>query len=170
MRSVTVCWRSNGDAVGDHLHLGHAHAAGGNSRGAQTHARSHERAAGPSDSVLIGGMPSRRASSSLPVHSSSRSVDQHEVVIRTAGTPAFDIACPQLCCQSLAFSDLAGIFLNSGFSASPKQTAFAAITWLQRATLRRGRMQRGSDALWQEWDCWSGSTVAGGRAGSCGWW
>ena len=71
---------------------------------------------------------SRRCSKSLPVHSSSR----RSMSIRWLSVPPDTSLTPRCCkaaASACAFSTILRAYsLNSGFSASPKQTAFAAIT------------------------------------------
>ena len=159
-----------GDAVGDHLHLGHAHAAGGNSRGAQTHARSHERAAGLArDSVLIGGdvHAVQTCFQLLAGALLVTQVDQHEVVVGAAGHQ-LDTACLQLCCQSLCIlHDLAGIFLELRLQCFTKADSFCGDHMLQRAALGAGEHGR-IDALCKNGIVGQDQTAAGATQGLVG--
>ena len=125
----------------DHLHLGHAHAAGGNSRGAQTHARSHEWAAGlAGDSVLIGGdvHAVQTCFQLLAGALLVTQVDEHQMVVGAAGHQ-LDAAFLQSCGQSLGvLHDLAGILLELRLQRLAEADGLGGDDVLQRAALGAG--------------------------------
>ena len=158
------------NAVRDHLHLGCTHAAGGDSRGAQTHAGGHKGAAGlAGDGVLVGGNV-HAVQALLQVLAGALlvpQVDEHQVVVGAAGDK-LDPALLQGRSQSLCiFYDLAGIFLEFRLQCLSKADSLGCNHVLQRAALRAGEHRR-VDALGNNGVVGQNQAAAGSAQGLVG--
>ena len=158
------------NAVRDHLHLGCTHAAGGDSRGAQTHARGHKGAAGlAGDGVLVGGNV-HAIQTLLQVLAGALfvpQVNEHQVVVGAAGHQ-LDPALLQGRSQRLCiFYDLAGVFLELRLQCLAKADSFCCNHMLQRAALRAGEHCR-VDALGNDGVVGQNQAAAGSAQGLVG--
>ena len=159
-----------GNAVGDDLHLGHAHAAGGDRRSAQTHAGGDERAAGLAGDGILVGSDVHAVQTGFQILAGAllvTQVDEHQMVVGTAGHQ-LDAAFLQSCGQSLSvLHDLAGVLLELRLEGLAEADGLGGDDVLQRAALGAGEHGR-VDALGNDRVVGQDQAAAGAAQGLVG--